>query len=42
MEGPPEALVKVWKGWKEEDVKAAKENMEKLIGCELSVKFDTV
>lgn len=40
--GPPEALVKVWKGYKEEDLKTAKEATETLIGRQLSVKFNTV
>lgn len=39
-DGPPAAVLKVWKGYKEEDLKKAKELIEKLIGCELSKKFE--
>lgn len=39
-EGPPEALVKVWKGYKKRDLEEVKENVEILLGCRLSVKYD--
>lgn len=39
-DGPPAAVLKVWKGYKEEDLKKAKELIEKLIGCELSKEFE--
>lgn len=41
-EGPPNALVKVWQGYEEKDLEKAKENVELLVGCKLSVKYDTV
>lgn len=39
-EGPPEALVKVWKGYKKTDLEEVKENVETLLGCSLSVKYE--
>lgn len=38
-EGPPDGMIKVWKGYKEEDVKKAKENIEQLLGRKLSVSY---
>lgn len=41
-EGPPEAMVRVWEGYKEKDLEKTKQDMEMLVGCKLSVKYDTV
>lgn len=40
-EGPPEAMIKVWEGYKEKDLEETKQNMEMLICRKLSVKYDT-
>lgn len=41
-EGPPEAMVKVFEGYEETHLEKTKQNMEMLVGCKLSVKYDTV
>lgn len=38
--GLPAAVVKVWKGYNEDDLKKAKELIEKLIGRTLSKEFE--
>lgn len=37
--GPPDGMIKVWKGYEEEDVKKAKENIEQLLGRKLSISY---
>lgn len=39
-DGPPAAVLKVWEGYKEDDMKKAKEIIEKLVGSELSKQFE--
>lgn len=38
-EGLPDGMMKIWKGYKEEDVKKTKKNIEQLLGRKLSVSY---